>query len=567
MTPWRTGILAACIALLGCGIVNAQRTQPLQHRWEVDPDFGSIWDPIRRDMATSFDVEELNSPQIQQRLNIAQRICLNHHREGFEQGPRALELLLQRLASGREPLLVQRSMLSAACLLDDGEHAKTLWELGRDDPVKKQTLDRALSRWKSDLGLESWRSTLRDRDASASEVALALEGMGVVGSASDTELVSDTELLQGVMQSNRTTPSNRFLAARALGAINATGMSPFADELLGSELADRYLLAAALLQQHSDDLSFSQLTTILAEGSNPAKRMASSSIAKSYPESAAILAPEWAQDADPILRMLAVEVLNRDLTASKLDMLGAMLSDPDDAVRVRVREQLFARASSGFRDQINAIVTAQLASEDWRGIEQAILLAAQLDDRTRCAVLVPLLEHSNPQVHLHAGWALMEMGDAPEILDGILAHCERMTAQLEKGEVAASKSDILRLSYLLESIGRNRDERAVAMLRKYIPKDNYKMGNMSRMSAIWSLGQILRDVDDPQLRSQLRERIEDLPPSNPENYLVRFACILALGEFGYADSKATIEGSGANPSNPLGRAATWALDRIATSGR
>jgi hypothetical protein len=105
------------------------------------------------------------------------------------------------------------------------------------------------------------------------------------------------------------------------------------------------------------------------------------------------------------------------------------------------------------------------------------------------------------------------------------------------------------------------------MLKRYIPKQDFRMGNLSRASAIWALGKIETDTDDAVLRAQLRERIQDLSSMTPENYLVGYACMLALGEFGYKDCKETLKKTGAVPPNPLGYAVEWAIDRIDRAGK
>ena len=94
-----------------------------------------------------------------------------------------------------------------------------------------------------------------------------------------------------------------------------------------------------------------------------------------------------------------------------------------------------------------------------------------------------------------------------------------------------------------------------------------KMGNLSRASAIWAIGKMKADVDDPELRVRFQERITDLPPMNPENYLVRYACIVALGRFGYRDSKEIAGRHVHEDRNPLGYASKWAIEQIDRMGK
>jgi HEAT repeat protein len=95
-----------------------------------------------------------------------------------------------------------------------------------------------------------------------------------------------------------------------------------------------------------------------------------------------------------------------------------------------------------------------------------------------------------------------------------------------------------------------------------VPKNDFKLGIVSRASAIWALGQLLDDKDDPALRARLMERMRDLAPVLPEDYLVRFSCALALGEMGFEDSIATLEEFNDGSLSELGHACTWALGKI-----
>jgi hypothetical protein len=204
------------------------------------------------------NVENLNAGDIEQRLITAQRICLNHDKDGFKSGDRALELLLGRLKSDSEPLLVRRVMVSAACLLDDGTHAATLWEIARDDTDMRATVEKFLAKWENPSAIEVWRERVRSPSDNAMALALALEGLASAGS------VEDRQSLISCLRSNTVSESNRVLASLALGATNSSGLNDLSEEILASELADRYTLVANLLRNHSDEESLAKLLVILS---------------------------------------------------------------------------------------------------------------------------------------------------------------------------------------------------------------------------------------------------------------------------------------------------------------
>jgi hypothetical protein len=167
---------------------------------------------------------------------------------------------------------------------------------------------------------------------------------------------------------------------------------------------------------------------------------------------------------------------------------------------------------------------------------------------------------------MNAGWALMELASEPEILAGIVPHTERYTNELA-AEKTIAKQDYIRLSFLFEVFGRNRYEPVLPMLRKYVPRDNFKMGNLTRTSAIWAIGKTMKQQDDPALRAQLHERVLDLGTMLPENYLVGYACLLTLGEFGYLDSKPIVERHAQPGQDALSCAGRWAKEQIEKSAK
>lgn len=551
----------AIVAWLGLGIASAQTPQPLQHAWELSPNFGDVWAMTKPVRSYAVNVENLGSPDTEQRLVTAQLICLNHDKDGFKGGTRALELLMTRLTSHSEPLLVERVMVSAACLLDDGTHATALWEVANEDEVMRTTVERFFAKWRKSTVLEIWRGRVRDPASNANDLALALEGLASVGT------VEDRQSLISCMRSSSISESNRVLASKALGATNASGLNPLAEELLGSELTDRYTLVANVLQKQSDEESLSKLLLVLNSGPNTARRIAAEGVASHFPRKAVELAPSWTTDADNNLRRLALLIFKGIKTPESVKLQAALLGDTNVEVRNLAREQLLGLAQEGMRAVVDECVSEQLSSGNWRGIEQSVILSTQLRDQSRCDTFLRLLDHPQPEVYMHAGWGLMELADKPEHLEQIQRYCEPITDQLEKGSKIGEKSETIRLSFLLEALGKNRISAASPMLKRYIPKQDFRMGNLSRASAIWALGQIEKETDDPALRGQLRERIQDLASMTPENYLVGYACMLALGEFGYKDSRETLKKTGAFRPNPLGYAVEWAIEKIDQAGK
>ncbi len=553
-------LLFFCILLLAPQSISlGQQTQFLQHLWEVDPPLGNIWEIKQTNRTIRFDVESLRSTYAADRLEAAQQICLEHSNPNFRQQERAIELLIERLKSGEEYLQIRRAMFAAAVSVGDESQAEMLWSLAKSDSVILSLVEKNLVQWKSAAALKVWRQRLSEPNAKPTELATALEGLAVVGNS------DDRFALQEFIGASRTSVANRYLAACALGAIVTEGLNEFAQQVIDSDLEQRQLIASQLLRLHSGAITESQLRQILAGGSASAQLVAYRCMSERIPDVAREFAKQMTTNSDPGLRTMALEHLQKFSDDESLEIQAALLSDRHPAVRSLVAKHLLEKAKQGQRAIVDEIVVSHLNSEVWTGIEQAIVVAVGLQDRSHCQSLLRLMDYPRTEVNLHAGWALMELANEPEILAGMLAYAEKMTIELKNVESRTSitETDQIRLSYLHESFGKNRYQPATEMLTQYIPKTGHQFGIVCRASAIWALGKLNTGNYNKALLASLYKRIMDLNPINPEDALVRFACNLAVGEMANPESRETIEKYNEGLPNPLGYAANWALSQIA----
>jgi HEAT repeat protein len=549
-------VLLLQICFVQCSF--GQSTKPLQHFWEVAPDFGDIWNSELPERVIHFDVESLNSTRVQERVEVARMICREYKNSNFKPKERALELLLSRLAANEESITSRRAMISAATLLDDGKNAARLWEVAQADTLSRTTVEKALTKWKSPVATEVWRKRLTDPLANAVDIGFAIEGLAVVGGS------EDTVALQGVLRGNNTTVTNRHLAAIALGQLNQAGLNDLAQQVLASDLEQPHLLAAELLSRHTGEMTVAQLRTIFTDGANVAQYFAAKALFAHFPEVVREYAPQMVEHADSTMRILALNLLDKLSDEASLRLQAKLLNDRNADIRRLAGTQLIRHAAEGQRQLVDEFVTEHINAEPWPGIEQAIIMAVSLQDASRCAKFVELLEHAQPEVNMHAGWALMELARDSAILASIEPHVEKATAFMVENGVKPPlyKTDTIRLSYLLEAFGRNKYEPMHKLLMKYVPKNDFKMGYASRASAIWALGQINNGKDNRELREALFERIADGLSMPPEDYLVRFGCILALGEMGFADSLPTLKRFNDGIPYPIGYACDWATEQI-----
>ena len=551
--------LCFCILLIATPSISfGQQTKFLQHLWEVDPPLGDIWETKQTTRTIRFDVDSLRSPYAKDRLETAQQICLEHSNPNFHQRERAIELLVERLKSGEENLQIRRAMFSAAVSVGDESHTEVLWSLAKSDSVILSLVERNLVRWKSAAALKVWRQRLSEPNAKPTELATALEGLAVVGNS------DDRIKLQDFLGASHTSIANKYLAACALGALVTEGLNEFAQQVMDSDLEQRHLIASQLLKLHSGVKTETQLRQILADGSASAQLVAYRSMTERIPDLAREFAKQMTTNLDPGLRILALEQLQKFSDDESLQIQAELLNDRDPTVRGLVAKHLLEKAKQGQRGKVNEVVVSHLNSEVWTGIEQAIVVAVGLQDRSHCKTIVRLMEHPRIEVNMRAGWALMEIADESEILASMLTHAEAMTVELKNVEKRTSitHTDQIRLSYLHEAFGKNRYQPATEMLTNYIPKTGHQFGIVSRASAIWALGKLNKGINNKVLLASLYKRIMDLAPINPEDPLVRFACNLAVGEMANPESRETIEKYNEGLPSPLGYAAHWALSQI-----
>ncbi|MFM8214672.1 MAG: HEAT repeat domain-containing protein [Pirellula sp.] len=552
--------MAFAVASLAAWTALGQQVIPLQHRWEVEPGFGDVWSINREPRAKFLDIKDISSDLANVRFEAAQNICQNYDRPSFRNDPKVLELLIGQFDNPKNSVLVKRSIVSAACLLDNGANAQSIWQASMQDPGLAPLVENHLIRWKSSVAAEHWRKVLSDPKSTPGQVQRALDGLANVGQSQDIPLCND------VLKSEQSTPMTRAAAARTLGMLQSSGLVGLAKDLLNTKDQDKEMLAGFLLANHTQEDALVVLETVLAQGSSPAQRIAAHAIGRNFPKQGLSRIETWVKHPDDEIRLAALELLKNDPSESNTRLQSSMLSDPDLVVRKTAKAQLLELCGKGFRPLVDECITENLSGKAWQGIEQAIVLAVELQDRSRCARFLELIEHQRAEVNMHAAWGLMELAVDPAIVSGIVPHAQKLTQGLDAGD-HYEKQDIIRLSFLLEVFGRNRYEPVADMLKKYIPKRDFRMGNLSRASAIWALGKILKEQDDPALRASLSERIKDLSSLMPENYLVGYACILTLGEFGFLDSMPTIDRYTLDSKDGLNSAGRWAKEQIQKAAR
>lgn len=545
----------ACASGRALTLVRADEPLRLAHRWEIEPDLGAVWLPPPTQPAVVLQPERFASEQRQVVLDEAQVAIRHADYEQLEGREAALDAMLQRLQSGIDNRQLRLALAAAAIALADVSHADVLWDRLSQDAATRPLIERALAEWKSPLAIELWREQLSDPAASLRDLQLAVVGIGATGDE------QDGPALENLLRSDRLPIPLKIVVARGLGQVMDHDLEELASQVLATQLTHRELLAAELLSKHTSPQASQILQTILASEHQPARTVAYTAISHNYAELARELAEQMLSQTDNNLRAQAVEVLNRHDDAQSLQLQAQRIIDQNYEVRTTVRGNLLRKAQiADLKPLVDEIIEQQLSGDDYRGIEQAILLSVGLGETRWCPAYLKLLEYPRPETSLIAAWALQELADTPELMQGILEHTLPITERSLSGVYNVSPAQ-LQQAFLFEALGRNRYQPALETLKLYIPK-RHNMGDLCRASAIWAIGRIQEDSHDQQLAAALAERMLDMSTTDPEDPLVKYTSILALGWIKAPGSLEQVSEPPFIVGDPLSKAAQWSIKKL-----
>lgn len=556
---WKISVWLSCVLASALGpalpIVLSDEPLRLAHRWEIEPDIGVEWLQAPTIAAAALHPERFASEQLQVVLDESQLAIRLANSEQLEGREAALQAVLQRLQSSTDNRQVHLALAGAAIALADASHADALWERLNPHVATRPLIERALAQWKSPQALELWRQRLRDQTASLHDLHLAAVGVAASGGE------QDMPALESLLRSDRLPVASKILVARGLGQLMDHDLEPLADAVLATQIIHRELLAAELLSRHSSPRASQTLQLVLKSDHQPARTAAYITICRGYPELARELAEPLLNQTDNNLRAKAVDVLDQYDDPQSLRLQAQRIADHNFKIRTTVRGNLQRKAQiANLKPVVVEIIDQQLSSGDYRGIEQAIQLSVALGETRWCPAYLELLEYPRPETSLIAAWALQELADTPELMQGILAHTLPITERLLSGQQNESPAQ-LQQAFLFEALGRNRYQPALETLKPYIPK-RHNMGDVCRASAIWAIGKIQQDTGDPELAAAIAERMLDESNTDPEDSLVQYTATVALGWIKAPGSLEQVKRPRSRPRDSLTKAAEWATEQL-----
>ncbi len=563
---WLSPCLLVCLSpcLLVCRADFDAIDSPMYRNPDL-PGPKEVW--VFPEGAKALWLKALERPEAEMKYRAAEAIA-RAHRQGVKGMEATVAPLLAALDAPEQHPAVRRAAAEALVELEAREATPSLWKQAQEGgPALREVVEPALARWDYQPARAVWLERLRDPATPHRALVLAIRGLAVVreGQAADP--------LRELALSVRTPGPVRLEAARALGALRTEGLEADA-ERLAADTSPRgvigHLVAANLLQGHRGAAAIRVLQQ-LARGPEPAAAaLAAGRLLELGPGHALPVLDGLLSSPDAKVRLLGVEAMRRRPEEKHVRLLADRLDDPHPDVRRKAREALRELAAKKeLRGPVLAEATRVLGGRPWRGLEQAAVLLTQLDHKPAAQQLRVLLEHDRPEVFITAAWGLRKLA-VPDTLPKALAYAEaelkrRLAGQDLPGRPGADMAMIdHQLAQLNQFFGEQKYRPADAVLRRFIPRADRRLGPESRAAAVWGLGLLHDGEAAPELVEPLEARLTDVRSIPPEAVEVRRMSAITLGRIKAKDAVRTLRifYGGRPGDDPVNNACGWAIQRL-----
>ena len=533
------------------------------NRYELDPPLEGVWVVSEPQNPIRVSFSKLDSRDLEVQLDELRRINKYANLIQSEEKARVLEWVeskLQELRAGDKKSdlpstrLFSQALITATGKLGEPAQADLLWRIAQDHSDLALQIEETLIEWKSALPLATWRSRIADLNGDWQAISLAIHGVEVLKDSESIPIL--TELLA---KPNLPLPI-KIVGSRVLGGLKTSGLESIARDFFSSRFASKDLIASQLLAEHNSPEALVLQQELIKSDQPAAARIAYAAISKFHLQQADQLAPTMLNHKEVTIRDQAIGNLDKNPVEANLRHLGVVLSDLHVGLRDKARESLFKHAATPeLRSIVDSIVDEGIAGKNDLAVEQALILAVQLDRKDLCSRFLTLLNHEKEIVRIRAAWGLQEIATAEDIVVQVLEVVTKLTEQLKAGK-GVSSSERLQLAYLLHVFGANNYRPAESVLREYVPELAQKMTPHARASAIWSLGKILQGSKDVALSAQLQERFFDQGPPDAEMENVRYASAITMARLGAMEDPTILTSAGGTPPYKMGLAVQWVIE-------
>ena len=437
----------------------------------------------------------------------------------------AIPTLVEIVDRDGQESAVRVAAAKALVQLDARQSAASFMQQLPDNGIDfAQIVEPALAAWDHKPMRAVWLARLEQPSTTRRKLMLAIDGLGRV------EEPQAEEALKSLATTNVTPIAVRLQAARALSKIRESGSESISASLMKDKtvksMPDR-LIAATLLRHHSGKPAIRLLAELAIDAEPAVANIALARLLEIDTQLVLPFADRLIGSRDVKLRGVAATALQATPTVSRVKTIGPLLNDPDPQLRKRVRVALGKLAA---RDELKSTVIEQLeamlATDQWRGIEQSVILAVSLNHKLIADRLLTLLEHKRPEVLVTASWGLRRLA-VRETLPGMLRWATLEAKRWMGGSAYSSASDE-QLSQLFQAFGVMGFKTADPLMRQFIPK-KLELGGGSRSAAIWALGHFYADKPQADLVAAFEARLRDNASVPSEVLGVRKMAAVSMG--------------------------------------
>jgi len=469
--------------------------------------------------------------------------------------------LVERLIDADSDPDVRRAAAHALVVLDARDRAPELAAAADGGGLAlAQVIEPAMAAWDYAPFRQRWLGRLQAVGGVQPELlSLAIDGLATVGETSAIGALTTLAL------EPRQPAHVRLAAARAAARLDSTGLADEARQLADDGPTHGLLgriLAAELLAAHDDADSVALLLELAADDEPAVAGNALRRLFEIDPLLVRPLAAAAVANRDVNVRRVGVSSLVEQATPESVSQLALLLDDVNPSLRRRVAGSLVGLAGEdALRPTVIEESTQMLATDRWRGLEQATVVLIHLDHKPAGARLVELLGHPRPEVAIAAAWGLRRL-ELPEHLPAMLAHAQHLHQQFTQAGHVVTTGEIRQASQLFQAFGTMRFADADALLRLFVPK-NFGLGEESRAAAVWALGYLYEDAAPEDLIRAFDSRLSDTSSPTPESGEVRRMAAVSLGRINAEAALPTLKRfqQEEGPSH-VGLACSWSVERI-----
>ena len=433
------------------------------------------------------------------------------------------EKSLLTLAQNSENHRIRYAAAFALAVSDARSSASTLVKLAEaGTDAQRIRIEPALIRWKTPAALELWNARLSDAGTTNASFQLATEGLVSINHREAIELLLRMTPDSGVSY------TKRMAAAKAAARLSAD-QALAASEALSTGDVQQRLLALALLNTENNEAQIKSATFC----EDPSDAVASVAWQQVYQRDSALLQDHLEtgrRHGDAHVRITAARTMRIWPNSERVKWLQELLSDIHIEVRNVSRSMLVLVAAEHpeFKEQIIAQAAAVLKPEssDWQGIEQSLVVLAQLQATQFSQAAFQLLGHDSDEVVVTAAW-LIQLFPDEAIREQVRNEIEQCEERLSRSEVSHNVKSIHE-AMLLQYAGLVRMKELQPIMERQFSKS--APGTIEkRASGLWALAVIHEKTANEELAKKFEARVQDRSSLPPEYMPVRRSSVMALG--------------------------------------